>query len=150
MLGSGWVAYGGFLEPQNPTPSTDFFGLSLVEKVWVKLCTFCCAALRKSFFCPRLVLGLSLFVLFVVFTMSLWCPSYVLCLSSSLNTFLMLSLTLFSWMAFSKIFKGVQKGCLCSSSSPFHVSWRGRTSWVCHQSFIRPSAQISRALPTQD
>ena len=50
------------------------------------------AALCKSFFCPRLVLGLSSFVLFVVLTMSLYYPSYVPGLSSSLNIFLMLSL----------------------------------------------------------
>ena len=53
------------------------------------------AALRKSFFWPRLVLGFVLicpFSLFVVFTMSLWCPSYVPGLSSTLNIILMLSL----------------------------------------------------------
>ena len=53
------------------------------------------AALFKSFFYPRLVLGLSSLVLFL-FLLSLQClcinPSYVPGLSSSLNIFFMLSL----------------------------------------------------------
>ena len=79
--------------------------------------------------------------------MSLWCPRYVLDLSSGLKIFLMLSLQwpFFWWKAFSKTSKSIQKGYLCSSSSPSNISRWGGTSWVCHQSFIRPSVQISRA-----
>ena len=47
-------------------------------------------------------------------------------------------MTFFWWKALSKTFKGVQKGYLWSSSSPSIISWWGRTSWVCHKSFISP------------
>ena len=106
--------------------------------------------LRKSFFCPGFVQGLSWvypYCLFCVLTMSLWWPSYVLRLSSSLKIFLMLSLPwpFFGWKAFGKTCIGVKEGYLWSSSRLFIISWWGRTSWVCHKSFIRPSVQISRA-----
>ena len=86
-------------------------------------------ARRKSFCCPRLVLGLSSFVLFVVFIMSLCCavslslsPSYVPGLSSSFNIFLRMSLPRpFSNRRLQqRLTKEIRKAKHNSSTCPFH------------------------------
>ena len=123
------------------TPSTLIFG---------KVVLSVGAALRKSFFCPWLVVGLP----WVCPHLSFRCSYNVivmpwlfpwLVLKSENIPYAVFAMTFFRWKAFSKTFKGLPKGYLWSFSSPFAMCWFDRTSWVCHKSFIRPSIQTSRA-----
>ena len=80
------------------------------------------AALRKFFLCPRLVLGLSWVCPFCCLNNAFVMPWLGPLNISSLSWVKSQHIPyFFPWKAFSKTFKGVQKGYLCSSSSPFII-----------------------------